>query len=539
MPRIVDEATTRTAALTPSEGAAFAYHVLDEVCERHNASEGWMVLHPGARGPQVFRRGALPVGPQEARTLACLPTGVYGAPLAALPTAHDASIRCEAEFLERATAAEAAADTLSGFATRRVIDAALARAAACAARYRWSTTAVLLTTVGEGAPEERWHALACALRHALRAGDEVGIDSPGVALVLLGNSGPDVVRPFVTRVRACLSAGGSDGVDLLVATATTPQESVDPAELRHLAMGRLVTTGADPASLAAEGALELDLRLLPGVVCVGREAPEGRPLLRVLTLTSSPALRETIREKVRRWDPDVSVDVAAMSEADDTGAPPVSSGSGQAPLQSSLPSFDTNGAGATRASVGATGLRDSPFHGSPFDGAPSNGHAPLIGSADMASVHPDPGEPDDPPPLLAATAPGGGGGRRDERARISFVSATFDPDRGMSEVTLSSAGVRGTGRAPAGPLAGGAQATLVALGALGQDVPFYLVSAGRILAVPGEPVVVVLAPRRAGEGALSTAERIGIATGAEDVEAASRAALSALNRFLAAPTPAA
>lgn len=534
MPRIVDEGTTRTAAPTPSEGVAFAYRVLDEVCERRNASEGWMVLHPGARGPQVFRRGALPVGPEEARTLAGLPTGVYGAPLAALPTAHDASIACEAEFLERATAAEAAADTLSGFATRRVIDAALARAAACAARYCWSTTAVLLTTVGEGAPEERWHALAAALRDALRSGDEVGIDSPGVALVLLGNSGPDVVRPFVTRVRACLSAGGSDGVDLLVATATTPQESVDPAELRHLAMRRLVTTGADPASLAAEGALELDLRLLPGVVWVGREAPEGRSLLRVLTLTSSPALREAIREKVRRWDPDASVDVAAMSDADGTGAPPPSSGGGQAPL----PSSGTNGAGATPARVDATGPRDSPLNGAPSAGVRSNGHAPSVGSAETAPVHPGPGEPD-PPPLLAATAPGGGNGRRDERARVSLVSAAFDPDRGMSEVTLSSAGVRGTGRAPAGPLAGGAQATLVALGALGQDVPFYLVSAGRILTVPGEPVVVVLAPRRTGDGARSTAERIGIATGAEDVEAASRAALSALNRFLAAPTPAA
>lgn len=503
MPWIVDERTTRTAAPTPSEGADFAYHVLDEVCERHTMSEGWMVLHPGARGPQVFCRGALPVGPEKGRTLAGLPTGVYrqrlyGERLAAFPTAHDASLRCEAEFLERASAVEAAADALSGFATRRVIDAALARAAARAARYRWSTTAVLLTTVGEAAPEERWHALAAALRDALRSGDEVGIDSPGVALVLLGNSGPDVVRPFVTRVRACLSAGGSDGVDLLVATATTPQESVDPAELRHLAVGRLVTTGADPASLAAGGALELDLRLLPGVVCVGRESPEGRPHLRVLTLTSSPALRGVIREKVRRWDPDASVAVAAMSDADNTGTPPP-----------------------------------------PFDGSRANGHAPSIGSVDTAPGHPDPGEPDDPPPLLAATALGGGGGRRDEQARISLVSAIFDPDRGMSEVTLSSAGVRGTGRAPAGPLAGGAQATLVALGALGQDAPFYLVSAGRILTVPGEPVVVVLAPRRTGDGARSTAERIGIATGTEDVEAASRAVLSALNRFLVTSTPAA
>ena len=116
---------------------------------------------------------------------------------------------------------------------------------------------------------------------------------------------------------------------------------------------------------------------------------------------------------------------------------------------------------------------------------------------------------------------------------MSLLSATFDAQRGVSEVALALGAARGTGRAPAGPLAGGAQATLNALSALSLDVPFYLVSAERAHGVPGEPVVVVLAPKRTGmEDPAGAVERLGVASGGEDIEAASRATLGALNRHL-------
>ena len=92
---------------------------------------------------------------------------------------------------------------------------------------------------------------------------------------------------------------------------------------------------------------------------------------------------------------------------------------------------------------------------------------------------------------------------------------------------------RGTGRAPAGPLAGGAQATLGALAELGAPVPFYVASCERARTVPCEPVVVVLAPCD-GAGA---SERVGVASGDDDLETASRATLAALNRYLARPRP--
>jgi hypothetical protein len=115
------------------------------------------------------------------------------------------------------------------------------------------------------------------------------------------------------------------------------------------------------------------------------------------------------------------------------------------------------------------------------------------------------------------------------------VSAAFDGERGTSEVRLARGAARGTGRAPAGPLAGGAQATLNALGALGIDLPFYLVSAERVRGVPGDPVVVALSPRTVGTPGAPGAERVGVATGSSDVDAASRATLGALNRYIAAP----
>jgi hypothetical protein len=124
---------------------------------------------------------------------------------------------------------------------------------------------------------------------------------------------------------------------------------------------------------------------------------------------------------------------------------------------------------------------------------------------------------------------------------VVLLSAAFDVAHGTSEVSLAFGAARGTGRAPAGPLAGGAQATLNALSALSIDVPFYLASVEQAHGVPGQPVVVVLAPKRTGrdQGAQSggPVERLGVASDPEDVVAASRATLGALNRHLArAPT---
>lgn len=532
MPRIADWETAGTAATGHIDNVEFAYRFLDEVCEHHQMTDAWLVLRPPSRGPQVFRRGGRPVSPEDATVLVDRPAGVYSQPRADVGAPVSVAC-CEAQFADSAIAAEAAADGLSGFASRRVIDAALARAAACGARHRWSTSVVLCTTSGPGTPGQRWPALAAALGAALRSGDEVGIAGPGAAWVLLGNTGPDAVRPFVSRVRARLSASGWDDIDLLAATATTPQESVDPAELRRQAVGRLMAIGGDPGAIAGRQELELDLRLLPGVTCVGARAGGDHPQFDVLTLTSSDALRDTVLEIVRRRMPDASVSVTVVGGSEQPAAFPAS--------RVSEPSLHPSTGYGSRAANGTNGASGVHGAGTPAtfgaNGSGSNGGNGVwaSGSSGIGSTGGDGGRP----PLRSITAAGIGQPQgRDDRTRVALSSATFDPGRGVSEVTLSRAGVRGTGRAPAGPLAGGVQATLIALGALGVEVPFYLVSAERVRGVPGEPVVVVLAPRRAGDDAQGTAERIGTAVGADDIEAASRAALSALNRFLAEPAAA-
>lgn len=486
------------ALLQSSDGVAWAYQVLEQVASRHGLSQAWLVLHPEPGGCQLFCLDRDAVGPVATTQLMGRSPGVYGEPDVLDPATSAAlGMLCDAAFRTRAAALRAAWDA-TGLASGTVMDAALARATACAARYGWSSTAVLLTTTGEGDPDERWTAFARALRRALRSGDECGIAGPGTAVALLGNAGPDAVRPFVARVRAALSAASWEGADLHVATASTPQETVDPAELRRLAAERLAQIDAVGASTSdvPTSTLELELRLVPGVVCVGMGRKEPGAPLTVVSTSPSDSLHDHLNRLVRARFSDVALRVIAAG--DDR----------------------TSGVWAGVPDVG----RSAETARAPQGGAHSNGAARAEETA---------------PRLLSATAPGApqeaptAGGA----ARVTLLHASFDPTRGISEVSLAYGSARGTGRAPAGPLAGGAQATLTALGALGMDVPFYLVSAERMQGVPGDAVVVVLAPRGVSGTSQGSAERIGVATGAGDVDAASRATLGALNRFLSRRSP--
>jgi hypothetical protein len=271
-------------------------------------------------------------------------------------------------------------------------------------------------------------------------------------------------------------------------------------ELRRLAGERLaqidaVATGTSTSGVSAS-TLELELRLVPGVVCVamGSDAPGGT--VTIVCTSQSDALHDELNRRVRAHLSDVPLRVVALS---DHGRPPHTAGH------------------ATDTAPSVRNTRTSLGHGN------GNGHSHSAARAEMAGTR-----------LLSATAPGAPSGATAAggTSRVTLVDASFDPARGISQVSLAYGAARGTGRAPAGPLAGGAQATLTALGALGMDVPFYLVSAERMQGVPGDAVVVVLAPREASGTSHGTAERIGVATGARDVDAASRATLGALNRFL-------
>ncbi len=500
-----------------------AYRVIDEAASRYGLQDAWLVLHPPGLSAQVFRhRGGHPPTGGDVQRLAERPTGLYGEPAIEPAVGMLLGEVCEAAFAARAAAVDALVDGSTGLLTRKAVEASLARVAACGARHRWSTTAVLVTTAG-GEPGDTtgdtWRALAAAMDQALRSGDEAGVVSPGTALALLGNAGADAVRPFLARVRAALSARGAGDVDLLAATVTTPQDSVDPSELWRLLTERLAQLGADAPPPPAENALELELRLLPSVAYVGESQNGNGPTLTVVALGAGSA-ESDVDTTVRRHAPNLVVHLETAPPPEG-GAPRCESGeSGEPAVGHANGNGDNAGDGANAGPAG---------HG---NGTSAAGRA-------------DPGVPGGPPPAVPVAAAGtivGG----NHSPRVNLIGASFDSNAGVSEVTVALGAARGTGRAPAAALIGAAQATLVALGAVGRAVPFYLVHAERSRTIPGEPVVVVLAPRSAVEPAGSpsdrstdlgggAAERIGVAHGETDAETASRAVLAALNRFLAGP----
>lgn len=514
MPGTTEADVSSAVALLRDGGvAAAAYRMLDEAVARHHASDAWMVLHPPGRGPQIFRVGRRAVPLDAAAHLAGRPTGLY----VDVPSDTSAytvlATLFEVAFQAEAAAREAAVDAGTGLASRRSMEAAVVRAAACGARYAWSTSAVLLTTAGPRPPGERWSSLAAALRRAVRSGDEAGVAGDGVALALLGaHAGSDAVRPFLARVRAELSAIGGDEVGLLAAAVSTPADSVDPSELWRLAAERLAGLGIDADIAAAAVPDELDLRSTPGVVCVG--LGDGARLVSVSW--SQAALDGAALDGAAHVADDEGSGTAGAHQPGHGGRDgdaPAMAGRAMGPLTTASvsPSASANGGPSVTNGNGSHG------HIEDCHQASDSGHLA---------------------PLVSATAAGEADAERTLGSRIEVLSVRFDSERGVSEVSLSRNGVRSSGRAPAGPLAGGAQATLLALGALGLDLPFYLVSAERVRSVPGDPVIVMLAPRSSRQAA-GADELIGIARGQDDVDVASRATLNALNRFLSRAIPSA
>jgi len=112
--------------------------------------------------------------------------------------------------------------------------------------------------------------------------------------------------------------------------------------------------------------------------------------------------------------------------------------------------------------------------------------------------------------------------------RVELLAVLPSPDGQEIEVHVAFGGQRTIGRAPigAGPTEA-ANATLEALRALRLSVPFRAISgASGLNGVAGDAVVVVLASVPPGN------HRFGVATGTSAHEAAARATLHALNRYL-------
>lgn len=115
---------------------------------------------------------------------------------------------------------------------------------------------------------------------------------------------------------------------------------------------------------------------------------------------------------------------------------------------------------------------------------------------------------------------------RPERARLLAVRLCDDEDHEV-EVHLALGESRSVGRGHAGRVAGAVTATVDALEILGARVSFELRSFAAVRLEEGQEVVVVQMTSTGDEG-----ERLGVARSTTLEEAAARAAMHALNRYL-------
>jgi len=458
-----------------TSGVELAYGALDLMVAEHGLSEAFLVVHPDRLSPQVFAYGRRNVPPERAIHLTGLPTGVYTTPDTAPMAVRDALAgSCELALTADTARRLAAVDAHTGLSSQIVIESGVRLAANRSSRFRWPSCFVLLAAEGDGSPAERWHEMAAAVRATLRGCDEAGVAGSGRAMVILANAGQDAVAPFVERVRAALDAGGTQDLGIVVGSAVAPMDSVDPDQLWRLCEERLAD--AMPAPSLGRGAPRAERRPSASEVEL-----ELRCLPGVVAVGTSG-----LKAGAQTHGIEV-VALASTEELREAAAQVVASHLGDVPV-TVLEAGGGMDPAAADAFYEATG------------GAPT-------GEGSHANVHP-PGPP-----------------------RVTLLLSAFDPSTGASEVSLSWHGLKAVGRATGTPVVGAAQATLTALEALGAEVPYYLESVDRATPEPGSPVVVALVQRQ-GDASLGGGRRLGVACGKDQVEAASRATLSALNRLL-------
>ena len=121
------------------------------------------------------------------------------------------------------------------------------------------------------------------------------------------------------------------------------------------------------------------------------------------------------------------------------------------------------------------------------------------------------------------------GGTRPSRIRLLDVHLRHDLDDVEVEVHLGYEGVHTVGRASGSDPTAAAAATFEALQRLGAKVPFHVEAAALFEHVVGEGVMLVLGSEHSGQ-------RYGVAAGASVEQAAVRATLHALNRYLSTQT---
>jgi GGDEF domain-containing protein len=225
-------------AAADSLGLDVVYDLLALVAQRFGLDDLTVVVTNEVLGTQAFRLGRRPIGSAD---LALLEegTGFTSTPKEVPAGAQ----RLVLGLVEVALATHLAQrklvrDPATGLLSRAVFNEALRAAAAQSSRYGWTFT-VLVLRIGtaDARPSEReTRRLGHAFARALRSGDTGGRLYRETFTALLPNATAESLHALVQRFR---EESGLDERAARYASATAPNDSVDPAELLRLAGSRL------------------------------------------------------------------------------------------------------------------------------------------------------------------------------------------------------------------------------------------------------------------------------------------------------------
>jgi hypothetical protein len=213
------------------------YRALAITAARYQLDDLTVALRNETAGRQVFRLERRPVGPEMIDRL------VNGRSLVAVPDVVPEGVAetllavADAAFATQLSRHQQLRDPLTALLSRAVFNEALRAAAAQSSRYGWTFTLALVQVADGVAPEAaQVRQLGQGFGRALRSGDTGTRLQWSTFAALLPNATAESLHAFVRRFA---EESAVEESMLHVASATAPNESVDPAELFRLAGARL------------------------------------------------------------------------------------------------------------------------------------------------------------------------------------------------------------------------------------------------------------------------------------------------------------
>jgi len=220
-----------------AEGLDVIHEAIRLVADHFSLQDVVVAVDTDTIGVQIFRLKTDPIGAAQFDRVRS------GESFISVPDVVPATIkRLVAGIADVAIAVQLARrhqvrDPWTGLLSRGVFNEALRSAAAQSSRYGWTFT-VMVLRIGRGEEpgeaEVRRHGHAFA--RALRSGDSGGRLRRATFVALLPNASAESPHALVRRF---MDESGTSADEIDYASATAPNESVDPAELFRLAASRM------------------------------------------------------------------------------------------------------------------------------------------------------------------------------------------------------------------------------------------------------------------------------------------------------------